>query len=44
MCSGLLKADFSTPEGSRKIREQKLMTTFCPQLVADVLDVLDEIM
>lgn len=44
MCSGLLKADFSTPEGSRKVREQKLMITFSPQLVADVLDVLDEIM
>lgn len=44
MCRELLEADFSTPEGSKKIREQKLMTTFCPKLVADVLDILDEIM
>lgn len=44
MCRELLGADFSTPEGAEKIREQKLMTTFCPQLVSDVLAILDEIM
>lgn len=44
MCRELLDADFSTPEGAEKIRENKLMTTFCPRLVADVLDILDEIM
>lgn len=44
MCRELLEADFSTPEGAKRIREQKMMTTFCPKLVADVLDILDEIM
>lgn len=44
MCRELLDADFSTFEGAKKIREQKLMITFCPKLVADVLEILDEIM
>lgn len=44
MCKELLDADFSTSEGAKKIRDQKLMITFCPRLVADVLDILDEIM
>lgn len=44
MCRELLDADFSTPEGAEKIRENQLMTTFCPKLVADVLGILDEIM
>lgn len=44
MCKEILEADFSTPEGAEKIRQKKLMTTFCPKLVADVLDILDEIM
>lgn len=44
MCRELLDADFSTKEGAQKIREKQLMTTFCPQLVADVIDILEEIM
>lgn len=44
MCKELLEADFATPEGAKKIRENKLMTTFCPKLVSDVMDILDEIM
>ena len=44
MCRELLEADFSTKEGAEKIREKNLMTTFCPQLVSDILAILDEIM
>ncbi len=44
MCRELLEADFSTKEGAEKIREKNLMTTFCPQLVSDILVILDEIM
>lgn len=44
MCRELLEADMSTEEGAKYIREKQLMNTFCPQLVADVIDILDEIM
>ncbi len=44
MCKELLEADFSTQEGMQKIKEKQLMTTVCPQLVADVIDILEEIM
>lgn len=44
MCKELLEADFSTPEGMKYIREKEMMTTFCPQLVADILEILDKIM
>lgn len=44
MCRELLGADFSTPEGAAKIREEQKMTTFCPKLVADINNILEEIM
>lgn len=44
MCRELLGADFSTPEGAAKIKEEQKMTTFCPQLVADIIDILEEVM
>lgn len=44
MCKDLLEEDFSTVEGAKKIREGKKMSTFCPQFVADVMNILDEIM
>lgn len=44
MCRELLEADMSTEEGAKHIREKQLMNTFCPQLVADVIEILDEIM
>lgn len=44
MCRELLEADMSTEEGAKYIREKQLMNTFCPQLVADVVDILEEIM
>lgn len=44
MCRELLGADFSSREGMKIIKEKQLMTTFCPQLVADIIDILEEIM
>ena len=44
MCRELLDADFSTREGAKKIREKQMMTTFCPQLVSDIIKILEEIM
>ena len=44
MCRDLLEADMSTDEGAKYIREKQLMNTFCPQLVADVIEILEEIM
>jgi len=44
MCREILRADFSTPEGAKYIREKNLMNTFCPQLVVDVMEILEEIM
>ena len=44
MCRELLDADFSTREGAKIIREKQMMTTFCPELVSDVIGILEEIM
>lgn len=44
MCRELLEADISTPEGMKSIGERQLMTTFCPQLVVDVIEILEKIM
>lgn len=44
MCRELLDADMSTTEGAKYIREKQLMNTFCPQVVADVIEILEEIM
>jgi C_GCAxxG_C_C family probable redox protein len=42
-CRELLGADISTEEGLAEIQKQQLMTTFCPRLVADVLELLEEV-
>lgn len=44
MCKELLGADFSTKEGAQLIREKQMMNTFCPQLVSDIIAILEEIM
>lgn len=43
MCRELLGADFSTSEGAKQISEEQKMITFCPQLVSDILEILEEI-
>lgn len=44
LCNTLLGADFTTSAGKKTIQEKQLMTTFCPQLVSDVIAILEEIM
>ncbi|MEG0108842.1 MAG: C-GCAxxG-C-C family protein [Lachnospiraceae bacterium] len=43
MCNQLLNADFSTIEGKKKIQEDNSMMTFCPKLMEDVFQILEEI-
>ena len=44
MCRELLNADFSTKEGKSDIEEKQLMITFCPQLIADIMKILEEML
>lgn len=43
MCRELMGADFSTKEGAKKIKEEQKMITFCPQLVSDIIEILEKI-
>ena len=43
VCNDLLKCDISTPEGVAYARENQLFTEFCPQMVANAVDILEEI-
>lgn len=43
-CKELLNADISTPEGMNVIQEKNLMITFCPKLVQDVTEILDDML
>ena len=43
ICNDLLKCDVSTPEGVQYARDNKLFTEFCPLMVANAVDVLEEI-
>lgn len=43
ICNELLKADITTPEGLKYIRENKLFTEFCTDMVASAVDILEEI-
>lgn len=43
ICKELLGYDISVPEEMEKIMEKKLLTTFCPRLVADVISTLKEV-
>lgn len=41
-CKGLLKYDISKPEEMQKILDEGLLFDFCPQVVADVMKILDD--
>lgn len=43
ICKELLGYDISVSEEMEKIMEEKLFTTFCPRLVADVISTLKEV-
>lgn len=42
-CNELLGCDIRTPEGVQYARDNNLFTEFCPQMVANAVDVLEEI-
>ena len=43
ICNDLLKCDISTPEGAEYARDNNLFTEFCPVMVANAVDILEEI-
>ena len=43
ICNDLLKCDISTPEGRKSALDNNLFTEFCPDMVANAVDVLEQI-
>ena len=43
ICNDLLKCDISTPEGRKFALDNNLFTEFCPIMVANAVDVMEEI-
>lgn len=43
LCNDLLKCDITTKEGVTFAKEHKLFTEFCPRMVANAVDILEEI-
>ena len=43
ICKDLLGCDITTAEGVQEARDRKLFTELCPALVANAVDVLEEI-
>ena len=43
ICNDLLGCDISTPEGVKFAKDNHLFTEFCPKMVANAVDVLEEI-
>ena len=43
ICNDLLKCDVSTPEGRKYAFDHNLFTEFCPLMVANAVDVLEQI-
>ncbi len=43
VCRELLGTDISTPKGKKRVSEQGLFSTLCPYLVADAVEILEEI-
>ena len=43
MCKEIMGADITTKEGGRKIMEENLLMTHCPDVIYDVLNILEEV-
>ncbi|MDD6038313.1 MAG: C-GCAxxG-C-C family protein [bacterium] len=43
VCNELLKCDITTPEGLEYVKQNNLFVEFCPKMVANAVDVLEEI-
>jgi len=44
ICKELLKCDISTPSGFLEAKQEGLMTTMCPKLVQDAVEILEGMM
>ena len=44
LCLELLGYDISTPEGLQLIREKGLFTSLCPKLVADAVEIVEQLL
>lgn len=42
-CKGLLKHDIADPEDMQKILDEGLLFEFCPEVVKDTIDILNEV-
>lgn len=43
LCNDLLGVDITTSEGVKYARENRLFTEFCPKMVANAVDILEQI-
>ena len=43
VCKEMLNADLTTEEGKAKIAEKNLFKTLCPKIIADVVEILEEV-
>lgn len=44
VCKNILKYDLTIPEDLKKIKENNLFTTVCPQLVADATEIIEQML
>ncbi|MHC4478087.1 MAG: C-GCAxxG-C-C family protein [Planctomycetota bacterium] len=44
ICRDLLGCDISTPEGTKSAQEKNLFDTLCPKLIADVAEILEQVL
>ncbi|MHC4156261.1 MAG: C-GCAxxG-C-C family protein [Planctomycetota bacterium] len=44
MCKELLGCDISTPEGMKTARERDLFVSFCPKMVRDSAEIIEEML
>jgi len=44
ICKELLNCDISTPEGFEEAKQKGLLTTVCPKMVRDAVEILEEMM
>ena len=44
MCKELLGCDISTPEGMKTARERDLFVSFCPRMVRDAAEIIEEML
>jgi len=43
LCRELLDCDISTPEGMKRAQQEKLIKKYCPKLIQDAAEILDQL-